>query len=313
MARFRNALPQLSSGPFIHYVGMETDLIFNHGVELPGFASYPLLETEAGRGLLRGYYSTLLKKGRELGVGIILDSTTWVANQDRGAAIGYTPDQLRRLNLAAVELMAEVRDQEGASDTVLCAQMGPRGDGYTPADLMTAEEAEAYHSEQMETLSQTDADYVAGFTLAYPEEAIGIIRAGQQLGMPVSISFTVETDGRLPTGMPLGEAISAVDAATDGGAQYFLINCAHPDHFSKALSNDTRIERLKGCVVNASRCSHAELDEATELDAGDPEELGKLLGRLAKAYPHFTVFGGCCGTDMRHIEQICKTVCAVRM
>ncbi len=310
MSKYRDALPQISSGPFIHYVGMETDLIFSRGVELPGFASYPLLESEDGKALVRGYCRQLMDKAREIGVGVILDSATWVANRDRAAAIGYTPEKLRELNRAAVHLIAQVRDEDGDLPTVLCAQMGPRGDGYAPEDLMSSDEAEDYHSEQMEIIAQTEADLAAGFTLCYPEEAIGVVRAGKRHGMPVAVSFTVETNGTLPVGMPLGEAIEAVDEATDNGAAYFLINCAHPDHFANVLSNQPWMKRLKGAVVNASRCSHAELDEAEELDDGDPDELGTLMGGLHERFPHFTIFGGCCGTDMRHIHNIAKQVIA---
>ncbi len=308
MSKYRNALPQIGNGPFIHYVGMETDLIFNHGIDLPGFASYPLLATEDGTQTVRNYYRQLMNTTRSTGAGVILDSTTWVANRDRAAAIGIKPQELHRLNLAAIDLIAEVRKEGGDLPTVLCAQMGPRGDGYAPGDLMTTEQAEDYHSEQMQVIAQSQADFAAGFTLCYPQEAIGIVRAGQKYGMPVAISFTVETDGHLPTGMPLREAIETVDAATDSAAAYFLINCAHPDHFSSVLTDEPWILRLKGAVANASRCSHAELDEAGELDDGDPVELGTMMGNLSKTFPHFTIFGGCCGTDMRHVRNIAQQV-----
>ncbi len=304
MAKYRSALPQLKGGIFLSYCGMETDLIFNRGVDLPGFASYPLLETEEGRETLRGYYAELIDMARQKGVGVFLESVTWVANRHRGATIGYSPETLKEVNIAAIDLIARVREEEGDLPTLLSAQMGPRSDGYAPTELMTADEAETYHAEQMETISRSEADLVSAFTLCYPEEAIGIIRAGERFDIPVAIAFTVETDGRLPTGMPLKEAIETVDDATDGGAAYFLINCAHPDHFSGVLADERWMKRLRGVVVNASRCSHAELDESEELDDGDPEELGELVGSLRKKFSHFTVVGGCCGTDMRHLRRI---------
>jgi homocysteine S-methyltransferase len=287
---------------------METDLIFNRGIDMPGFASYPMLETEEGRETLRGYYAQLMDMARQKGIGVFLESVTWVANRERGAAIGYSPETLKKFNIAAIDLIARVREEEGDLPTLLSAQMGPRGDGYAPTDLMTADEAEAYHAEQMETLSQTDADLVSSFTLCYPEEAIGIVRAGERFEMPVAIAFTVETDGRLPTGMPLKEGIETVDDATDVGAAYFLINCAHPDHFRGVLADERWMQRLRGVVANASRCSHAELDGSEKLDEGDPEELGELVGALCKKFPHFTVVGGCCGTDMRHLRRIVEQV-----
>jgi homocysteine S-methyltransferase len=304
MSKYRTALPQLGEDIFVSYTGMETDLIFNRGVDLPGFASYPLLATEEGRETLCGYYDQLIAMARQKGIGVFLESVTWVANRDRGAAIGYSPETLKEFNIAAIDLIARVRVEEGDLPALLSAQMGPRGDGYAPTERMTADEAATYHAEQMETISQTEADLISAFTLCYPEEAIGIVRAGEQYDMPVAIAFTLETDGRLPTGMPLKEAIEAVDDATNDGAAYFLINCAHPDHFSGVLADERWMQRLRGVVTNASRCSHAELDESEELDDGDPEELGELVGALRNKFPHFTVVGGCCGTDMRHLQKI---------
>jgi homocysteine S-methyltransferase len=304
MTKYRACLPQLGNDIFACYTGMDTDLLFNRGVDLPGFASYPLLESEQGRAILREYYVQLLELGRAHGVGVILDSVTWVANRDRGAALGYSPEDLKRFNIDAIELIASVRDEEGDLPTVLCGQVGPRGDGYAPTDRMSVEEAEDYHAEQIEVYAQTEADLVSAFTLCYAEEASGVVRAAARFDVPAGIAFTVETDGRLPTGMPLKEAVEQVDEASGGSAVYFLINCAHPDHFSDVLNGGSWMQRLRGVVANASRCSHAELDQAEELDAGDPDELGFLVGGLRKTYPHFNILGGCCGSDMRHMKRI---------
>ena len=308
MTKYRTALPQVGEGVFVCHTGTETDLIFNRGIDLPGFASYPLLATQEGRETLRGYYAQIIDVARQVGVGVLLESVTWMASRDRGSAIGYGPEALQELNKAAIDLMARVREEKGDLPTLLSAQMGPRGDGYAPTERMAAEEAETYHAEQMETLSQTEADLVSAFTLCYPEEAVGIIRAGERFDMHVAIAFTVETDGHLPTGMPLKNAIETVDHATSSGAAYFLINCAHPDHFSGELTDERWVQRLRGVVANASRRSHAELAEAEELDDGDPDELGELVGDLRREFPHFTVVGGCCGTDVRHLRRIAEQV-----
>jgi len=308
MAKYRNELPQLGEKILACYTGMDTDLIFNQGIDLPGFASYPLLETEGGRETLRSYYVDLINMSRQENVGVILDSITWAANRDRGAAIGYSPGDLRKFNTDAISLIAHIRQEIGDLPTILSAQVGPRGDGYVPIKLMTVDEAETYHIEQIEIYSKTDADLISASTLSYVEEAIGIVRATKRFDIPVAISFTVETDGCLPTGMSLKDAIETVDDATDNGVAYFLINCAHPDHFSDILADEPWMQRVRGVVVNASRCSHLELDDAKELDAGDPYELGFLVGDLCKNYPHFTVVGGCCGTDMRHMRKILEQV-----
>jgi S-methylmethionine-dependent homocysteine/selenocysteine methylase len=142
----------------------------------------------------------------------------------------------------------------------------------------------------------------------YVEEAVGIAQAARRAAMPVVISFTVETDGRLPTGQTLQAAVEQVDAETDAYPAYFMINCAHPTHFDEVL--ETRapwLDRLGGLRANASHKSHAELDESTSLDVGDPDELGRQYAAIKQRVPRLNVLGGCCGTDHRHIEQIAAT------
>jgi len=301
-----NRLARADSGLKLAYVGMETDLIFTQGIDLPGFASYTLLATEAGRMRLRGYYERLLALGASHDVGVILESPTWVANKSRGAALGHSEDQLAQFNKDAIAQMREVRDAANQRDVILSANIGPRDDAYAPEAQMTAQEAHLYHNRQIAVLAETDVDVISGYTLANPAEAIGIVRAARDHALPVVISFTVETDGNLPTGISLAEAISQVDDATDHYAAYFMINCAHPAHFADILTDAAWVQRLGGVIANASRCSHAELDEATTLDAGDPAELGRDLAKIAARLPHIRVWGGCCGTDMRHMDEIAK-------
>lgn len=298
------SMPQMGRNLYISYLGAETDLIFNRGVDLPGFAAYPLLKTDHGKSFLRGYYTSLIELAQKHSAGVILDSTTWIASRDRGAKIGINPEELAKLNKQAIEFIVDIRNDYENVDIVLCAQTGPRGDGYAPESLMTIKEAENYHSEQIQILSKTDADFICGATLCYPEEAIGIVRSCMKFGKPSVISFTVETDGCLPTGYSLQQAIHAVDEATDSAPRYYMINCAHPDHFMDVLANEPWVHRIKGVIANASRCSHAELDDAVTLDDGDPFELGNQLASLRNTYPHISVLGGCCGTDMRHMQNI---------
>ncbi len=306
MSLYRDSFPPGNSDLFLAYVGMETDLIFNQGVDLPGFASYPLLKTTEGRDLLKGYLKDLITLGKENDAGVILESPTWVANRDRGAAIGYEFSEIKQLNQDAIALMATVRAESDHAPTVISANIGPRDDAYAPGEQMNADEAERYHSEQVSVLADTEVDVISGYTVAYPSEAIGMVRAARRFALPVVISFTVETDGRLPTGGSLEHAITEVDAATDGYAAYFMINCAHPEHFSEALEDAPWMQRVRGVIANASRCSHAELDEAEELDDGNPAELGAQLSDIRLRFPHIQVLGGCCGTDMRHMKQIVR-------
>jgi len=213
MAKYRDNLPQLGNDIFACYTGIDTDLIYNRGIDLPGFASYPLLSTLEGKNILREYYFNLVELAREQSVSVILDSVTWVANRDRGAELSYSPDDLKRFNIDAIGLIASVREEKGDLPTVLCGLVGPRGDGYAPSDLMSTAEAESYHAEQIAVYSNTEADLVSASTICYAEEAAGVVRAAQRYDMPVAISFTVETDGHLPTGMPLKEAIEEAKSA----------------------------------------------------------------------------------------------------
>ncbi|HEV2791125.1 MAG TPA: homocysteine S-methyltransferase family protein [Solirubrobacterales bacterium] len=289
--------------------GLETTMIFERGLELPEFASFTLLEGPEGIEALRDYYRGYLEIARRHRVGFTLDTPTWRASADWGERLGYSAAALADVNRRAVELVREIRAAEETAETpiVVCGTLGPRGDAYAPEELMSAEEAERYHSTQVETLAAAGVDMVGVYTLAYAEEGIGIARAAAATAVPATISFTVETDGRLPSGESLGEAVERVDQATDGSAAYFMVNCAHPSHFAAVVeAAGPWVERIGGIRANASRRSHQELDEATELDSGDPAELAEEYLRLKGALPGVRVLGGCCGTDTRHVAGICE-------
>jgi S-methylmethionine-dependent homocysteine/selenocysteine methylase len=304
------SLPQLDGRTFITDGGMETVLIFHEGLELPDFASFVLLNDEAGTDALREYFRRFIAIAREQGTGILLDTPTWRASPDWGERLGYSRDQLAELNRRGVALLEGLRAEPGGDPPLLISGcIGPRGDGYVVGEQMSPTEAEGYHSFQAEVFADTAADAVSALTLNYADEAIGIVRAVQKTGLPVVVSFTVETDGRLPSGQELGEAIEQVDAETGGAAAYFMLNCAHPTHFAGALDPDAPwITRLRGIRANASKLSHTELDEAETLDEGNPAELAAAYRELSERLPALTVFGGCCGTDHRHVGAIALAV-----
>jgi S-methylmethionine-dependent homocysteine/selenocysteine methylase len=289
---------------FITDGGMETVLIFQQGIDLPDFAAFVLLDDPAGLETLRAYYRTYIEIARTRGVGIVLDTPTWRANPDWGERLGYGPGALADVNRRGVALLEELR----SPGVVVSGCIGPRGDGYRVDSTMSAGEAERYHAPQVDIFAQTSADLVSALTLTYADEASGIVRAASTAEIPVVISFTVETDGRLPSGQALGEAIEQVDAETGGAAAYFMVNCAHPTHFAGALEPAPWIDRLRGLRANASKKSHAELDDAEELDEGDPAELAAAYGELRERLPKLNVVGGCCGTDHRHVDAICAAV-----
>src|ERR1700761_3726201 len=297
--------------PYIGDGGLETTMIFEEGIELPEFASFLLLEDDRGRDALRRYYEAFLGLARDHAVGFTLDTPTWRASRHWGERLGRSRRRLADLNREAVEFGQGLRErwQGPTTPVAICGTIGPEGDAYRPRRRLSADEAEDYHAVQIATFADAGIDMVSAYTLSYVEEAIGTVRAGRAAGLPVSISFTVETDGRLPSGEPLAEAVERLDAETGAAAEYLMVNCAHPTHFAAELEGGGDwVRRIAGFRANASRRSHVELDEATELDSGDPAELGREYGALAPALTDLRVLGGCCGTGPQHLARICAEV-----
>jgi S-methylmethionine-dependent homocysteine/selenocysteine methylase len=296
-------LSWLSAGGYVSDGGLETDLIFNRGVDLPEFASFPLVEDDRGRELLRDYYDGYAAVARRAGAGLTLESPTWRANPDWGARVGYDAAALDRVNRAAIGFLDQLRESyTDLEDVRIIGTIGPRGDGYVAGEKADPDEAAAYHRGQVEAFADAGVDVVAAYTITGPEEGIGIARAARQAGVPVLVGFTVETDGRLPDGTALREAVALVEAedAPDG----FIVNCAHPTHIAPALEDGDWLGRIVQVNPNASTLSHAELDAAEELDAGDLGLLTASYDALRAQLPGLAVVGGCCGTDARHVAAL---------
>lgn len=310
MSKYRFDLPQHRGGVFLTDGGMETTLIFQHGLDLPHFAAFVLMDSADGRAHLKRYYESYLAIARDNGTGFVLDSPNWRANADWGEKLGYDAAALKSVNIRSVEFLRELRAgwERPNLPCVISGAIGPRGDGYK-AGNMDASEAADYHAAQIAAFKEGGADMVAAYTLNSVNEAIGVARAAKAQQMPVVISFTVETDGRLVKGETLREAVETVDRATQNAPEYFLVNCAHPTHFEGALAaGEAWTTRILGIRANASAKSHVELDESTTLDAGDPADLGRRYAELRRAFPSIRMLGGCCGTDHRHVAAICEAV-----
>jgi homocysteine S-methyltransferase len=301
-------LPQLGNEVLLTDGGIETDLIFHRGLELPEFASFVLHDDPDAEAVVREYFRDYIRIGATMGHGLVLETLTWRASADWGERLGYDAARLRDANERAADFLLDLREEEAETTVVVSGCIGPRGDAYSDLGSMDAEGAEQFHLPQVATLADTGVDLVSALTITNPAEAIGIARAARAHDVPVVISFTVETDGTLPDGTPLGAAIAAVDAATDRAPSYYMVNCAHPDHFGDHVTGgDPSLARIRGVRANASRKSHAELDDSEELDDGDPVEFGGQLAALHARAPRITVLGGCCGTDHRHIEAIARS------
>jgi len=323
MSSHRRTLPHESNRLFMTDGGLETTLIFHEGIELPAFAAFDLMRTDEGVHRLLEYYRRYIEMACDLGLGIVLEAPTWRANADWASRLGYDGASLARINRRAIGMLAALRDAYETPETpiVVSGCLGPRGDGYRADARMSAEQARDYHAAQIDTFAGTEADMVAAFTMNYVEEGLGIALAARDAKMPVAISFTLETDGGLPSGDRLQQAIARVDDVTNGYPAYYMINCAHPTHFAHVLSgqpgesldaaaSDWRA-RIGGVRANASTRSHAELDESTAPDDGNPVELGHQYLALRAMLPRLAVVGGCCGTDHRHVDAICRTMQSV--
>jgi S-methylmethionine-dependent homocysteine/selenocysteine methylase len=308
----KTPLPLESDRIYLSDGGLETTLIFHDGLELPCFAAFDLLKDSAGRTTLRKYYRRYVDLAVKAGCGFILESPTWRASRDWGIELGYDADQIAAINHDAIEVMESIRREYADTNVAMTVSgnIGPRGDGYVAGAQMTAAEARTYHQHQIDALAAAGAELITAITMTYVDEAVGIVRAAQRAGRPVVIGFTTETDGRLPSGETLEDAINAVDARTNQGPAYYMVNCSHVDHFSCALADDAAwTQRIRGIRANASRLSHAELDECEVLDDGDPQEFGNLYKQLKQRLPNLLVFGGCCGTDHRHVDAVRLAVC----
>jgi homocysteine S-methyltransferase len=296
-----NATSALAQGSWVTDGGLETDLVFNHGIDLPEFASFPLLDDAEGSRLLADYYAQYAAIARSAGTGLVLETPTWRANPDWAALLGYGKDALDRINRAAVGFMQSAAERSGVEKVVVSGVVGPRGDGYLAADI-DGDEAAAYHHGQVASFAAAGADLVHAMTMTTAAEAIGVVRAARSASVPVAISFTVETDGLLPDGTTLAASIGRVEQ--EAPADWYGINCAHPTHLMAALDGADWQDRLVFLRPNASTLSHAELDVMEVLDSGD---IGLLTGSAAdvrKQTPSVRVVGGCCGTDSRHVAAL---------
>ena len=284
--------------------GLETTLVFHNGIDLPEFAAFPLLDDEAGTELVDRWFLSFLDLADRHECGFVLDTATWRANADWGLRLGYDAKGLAEANRRAVEHAARLAATHPSVPTVVNGVVGPRGDGYVVGAEMDADQAASYHALQATAFAAAVAQTMTAVTMTYADEAVGVVEAATSLGLPVVVSFTLGTDGRLPSGQGLGEAVGEVDARTSGAPAYFMVNCAHPAHFTHVLAADEPwVGRVQGIRANSSTRSHAELDAAEDLDRGDVAGLARHYADLQRILPDLRVVGGCCGTDLEHVKR----------
>ncbi len=291
--------------------GTETEIMYKYGFELPEFAVFPLLDQPRAVTELRGMYARYLDTAARHGVGVIMGGLDYRASPDWAALLGYSRESLAEMQLRSIDFLRDVaKPYEGQLPSLLFAGIiGPRGDAYTVDDTITAEEAEEYHSEQMATLARAEVDLVEALTFNSVPEAVGVARAAARCGLPVSISFTLDSTSRLHSGPSLKDAIETVDElANEDRPAFYGINCSHPFEFMPALEPGGWFERVRSLRPNAAMMDKISLCTLGHLEIGDPAALGELMGGLARRFPHIDIWGGCCGTWETHLDEIARNV-----
>jgi len=306
MTRTTPRLPHETDDIFLTDGGTETWLMYKRGFELPEFSAFHLLNDPRSAAALREYYTAFANVAVKLGTPFIFDSLTYRASRDWGALLGYSTQSLAEMNHKCFELYRECAVEAGLTegDTVISGCIGPKGDAYETNQDLTAESAEAYHAEQIQTFKAAGVDIVTALTLNTTDEAIGIARASAEVGLPSVIAFTIEKDRKLRSGETLKQAIELVDAATSSAPAYYMINCSHPVDFGPALASGPWANRIRGLRANASSLDHGTLCQLGHLEEGNPDELASQYVDIRAAHPKMNVFGGCCGTDYVHVEKI---------
>ncbi|MXQ06683.1 homocysteine S-methyltransferase family protein [Alphaproteobacteria bacterium GH1-50] len=307
-------LPQLDGRHMTCGGGFETWLQYVDGFELRHFCAFELLNDPRGRDCLADYHRKLVEAAVGNGFGVINEGLHYRASRDWGELIGFSREALEEINIRGIEFYRDfAREYESPETPMLVGGViGPRGDAYNVGRTPDAAEAEEYHAEQIATFKKAGADIVTAATFSSVEEAIGLSRAAKAAGMPVVISFFVARGGRLKGGESLEEAIGKVDAATGNAPAYYMINCTHPTEFTPGLDDGAWTRRLGGFMPNAVAMETLDLCKLGHLEDGDPEELGGQMAELARRFPHINVWGGCCGTDGRHIGEITRQVAGAR-
>ncbi len=311
----KRRLPEANDRLFLTEAGIETTMMYKKDWEFRHFCLFELLQNDRFVDDLRTYHTGLIEVAVEHKVGHLLDGVHYRASPDWGALLGMSEQQLADLTAKGIEIYSELSQEYATEDTPIpvgCC-IGPRGDAYNADLVMSAEEAEEYHSVQIATAKSAGADFISALTFNHIEEAIGITRAASAAEIPIIMSFSLGREAVLKTGPTIGDAIEAVEVATDRAPLFYMINCNHPIDFAPAIAAPGRwIDRLKGVRPNASSLDHGILCKLGHLEEGDPIELGQQMGDLARRFPQLNVFGGCCGTDRPHMEQIAKNVLNVR-
>lgn len=307
--------PRLENKFYLTAGGTETEILYKWGYELPEFAMFTLLDDEEANECVRNMYRRYFEVAAKNNTGLVIEGHDYRASPDWAGKLGISLENLAEIQHRIINFLTDLKTEfDGkVSDVVITGGIGPRGDAYGTGGNISEAEAEDYHSVQLSTLKDTDADMAVALTFNNIPEAVGIVRAATKIGIPIGISLTLNTESRLSSGPSLREAIEAIDENTDEGAAWYGTNCSHPLEFEPAISEEGAWrQRLRLIRPNAAKMEKISLCKLGHLEDGDPIELGAQMGDVASRFPSVDIIGGCCGTDERHLNEIAKNVNSVR-
>ncbi len=303
--------PQRPGVQYLTEGGQETEILYKYGYDLPHFAMLPLLDDGRAMAELHGMYERYLDTAAAHGFGVLMAGMDYRASPDWAELLGYSPATLEDMQLRAIGFLRDVAKPyvDELPAVLIAGIVGPRGDAYTLDQRMSVEQAQDYHSTQIATLARAEVDLVEAMTFNSVPEAVGVARAAADVGLPASIAFTLDSNHRLHSGPSLREAIESVDAACgDARPAFYGINCSHPLEFLPAIEPGSWFDRVRCLRPNAAMMDKIALCSLGHLESGDPVDLGRRMGAIAKQYPHIDIWGGCCGTWETHLDQIARSV-----
>ena len=291
--------------------GTETEIMYKYGYELPEFAMFTLLENKSAKAEMRAMFERYLDTVAEYGYCALMGGIDYRASSDWGDKLGYSRQALADIQQGCVEFLRDIAEPyaDQIPRILFAGLLGPRGDAYGTGDQITATEAEDYHSMQLESVKAADADLALAATFNNIPEAIGVARAASKIGIPLCISFSLDSTSRLNSGPSFREAVETTDTESgEARPQFYGLNCSHPLEMEPALEPGNWFQRVRMLRPNAVMMEKIALCKIGHLEDGDPEELGEQMGSLAQRYAHIDIWGGCCGTCETHLGQIAGQV-----
>ena len=298
----------LSSGIVFMEGALGERLKREYGLTIDGpVAMASLVYSARGRHALEELWKQYLSIAERYAFPFLATTPTRRCNRERLARSEYDDNILQDNMRLLREAVAGAR-----VPTFSGGLMGCRGEAYTGQGCLTEGEAREFHRWEAEGFRAAGAEFLLAALMPTLPEARGMAAAMGSTGLPSIISFTLQRNGRLMDGTALHDAITAIDTLSSPPPLCYMANCVHPRIVAEALScpwNQTETVRTRflGIQANASPLSHAELDHAVELHQSPPEDLARDMAFLHKRFG-LRLFGGCCGTDDRHMEAIARVL-----